>query len=170
MKTICKRRLWRSDVLQGPCTWGAQVSGTAPPLAGGAAATTPLECGTRAARDRRALSAALALPRPASGPGVSRLGWRRPPLCVLGSDPGPRVQVSEPLLFLASHRCPRWYWEFDPSCRLGCRVRAGGREWGRPLRFWVDSTLARELDRPGYSWLGTRGWSVQRVVTGGRRR
>lgn len=166
--TTCKRRLRRSGVLPGPRTFGAQVGGTAPPPAGGARGTTPLECRTRAALDWRALSAALALPRPASGPGVSPLGWRRPPRCVLGSDPGPRAQVSEPLCSLAGHRCPRRFWEFDPPCRLGCGVRGwtGVRETSAVLS-WL--TFAWELLRPAPpgsgpgrglckgSWQGTAG-------------
>lgn len=110
-----------------PRTCRAQVSRTAPPLAGAAPATTHTPGVPAARRWTGSPISSPGLPRPASGPGVSRLGRRWPQLCVHGSDPGPGVQVSEPLRFLASHRCPRWYREFDPPCRLGCGF-AGGQE------------------------------------------
>ena len=134
-----------------PQTRGSQMSGTAPPLAAGAPATTPLECGPRAAGRAGPISNLWPSPRPASGLGVSGQGWveaAAPASPRLRSRP--RVQVSEQVRFLASHRCPRWRWEPRPPCRLGCGGDfAGGPERRRPLRFRVDSSLARERGRPG---------------------
>lgn len=137
-------------------TCSAQVSRTAPPPAGAAPATTPLECRTARRGTGSPISSPISsprLPRPASGPGVSRLGRRWPQPCVLGSDPGPGVQVSEPLRFLASHRCPLWYQEFDPPCRLGCGF-AGNRSEGDLRGFeltqlWQGSSVGQATPGSG---------------------
>lgn len=134
-----------------PQTRGSQVSGTAPPLAAGAPATTPLECGPRAAGRAGPISNLWPSPRPASGLGVSGQGWVE-----AAAPASPRLR-SRPESRLVSKSA---FWPATAvSAGAGSPARpagwgaggdfVGGPERRRPLRFLVDSSLARERGRPG---------------------